>query len=687
MCCMDTLLKIKLFGVFLLLLVGFPQKAKAHLVIDTTRIHPINEVTIVGRSRHLETRSTNPLHILTNQQFDQLNVLQVSDAVKFFPGVNVRDYGGIGGLKTVSVRSLGASHTAVSYNGVTITDVQTGQIDIGRFSLDNVQFISLHNGQSDQIFQPARSFASASMLSIKTIDPVFEAHQNWKASVNIKGGSFGLVNPAFLLQHRINQRTAITASGEWMYAHGQYPYLLEYSYRTDGITSMEKRQNTQVQNLRFETSLHSRWSATESFRLKTYWYSAERGLPGATIFYNTHHFSSQSLSDQTAFVQAFYQQQFTPDWTLQLNAKYNYAKLNYLDTTYLNQIGRMESTYRQNEVYVSASTLFQPTEHWHFSWSTDAFTNTMRAAFETEEVTNTFANPQRTSLLSVLAAKYTHEQLTATASMLSTTVLEKVQRGSTAPNHQRWSPYVGVTYQPFTQHNLRLRTFYKHIFRLPSFNDLYYTRIGNTNLRPETTHQWNVGLTYSVQPSRIIPHVSIIADLYRNRVIDKIVAMPTKNIFIWSMTNLGLVDITGLDFTAESELKISQQTRLIFSGSHTYQRALDVTSPLNGAYGHQIPYTPRVSGSGRVALETNHITVAYSVLWSGKRFAGYQNFIENKLPGYADHQLTLLGNMVLGKTQIKAKVEILNVLNERYAIVKWFPMPGRSFRASLQLDL
>ena len=87
--------------------------------------------------------------------------------------MTVKDYGGIGGLKTVSIRSLGAQHTAVGYDGITLTDCQTGQIDIGRFSLDNVDRLSLNNGQSDNIFQPARFFASAGILNIQTLTPLF----------------------------------------------------------------------------------------------------------------------------------------------------------------------------------------------------------------------------------------------------------------------------------------------------------------------------------------------------------------------------------------------------------------------------------------------------------------------------------------------------------------------------------
>jgi outer membrane cobalamin receptor len=73
---------------------------------DSTKIHVIQEVTVTEKQRHSEIRATAPLQVISAKNIEKLNVLQISDAVKFFSGVTVRDYGGIGGLKTISVRSF-----------------------------------------------------------------------------------------------------------------------------------------------------------------------------------------------------------------------------------------------------------------------------------------------------------------------------------------------------------------------------------------------------------------------------------------------------------------------------------------------------------------------------------------------------------------------------------------------------
>jgi outer membrane receptor protein involved in Fe transport len=212
---------------------------------------------------------------------------------------------------------------------------------------------------------------------------------------------------------------------------------------------------------------------------------------------------------------------------------------------------------------------------------------------------------------------------------------------------------------------------------------LYYARIGNANLRPEITNQYNIGITYALSPTKWLPLFSITADIFQNFVKDKIVAMPTKNLFNWTMVNLGKVDINGVDITAETSVNVFEKVGLTVGGTYTYQRALDITNPDNGTYLHQIPYTPRVSGSGKFAIQTPWLDVNYSLLWSGKRYALFQNYPENRLPAYSEHNISLSRDIKISDKIISVNFEILNLLNKNYAIVKWFPMPGRSVRGSV----
>lgn len=650
--------------------------------VDTARTYFIPEITVSDIYQTREVRSTAPLQIFSKDALKNLNALQVSDAVKHFAGVTVKDYGGIGGLKTISIRSLGAQHTAVGYDGITLTDCQTGQIDLGRFSLDNVDQLSLSNGQSDNIFQPARFFASAGILNIQTLTPRFEDGKHTNISASFKTGSWGLVNPSLLLEQRISRKWTVSANGEWMSSDGHYPYTLYYGNEEGDLSSREKRKNTDVQTFRAEAGLYGNFSDKEQWRLKAYYFQSSRGLPNATTFYYTH--SSQRLWDKNTFIQSQYKKEFNRQWVFQTSAKWNWSYQRYLDPDYKGSTGEIENSYYQQEYYLSGSVLYRLLNNLSFSLSSDGSINTMNANL------NDFAHPTRYSWLTAFAGKYVNNWLTLSASALATVIYEQADKGGSAGNHRKLSPYVSASFKPFDKEEFRIRIFYKDIFRLPSFNDLYYGETGNNKLKPENARQYNIGLTYSKDVCPFLPYLSATVDAYYNKITDKIIAYPTKNLAVWSMRNLGSVEIKGIDVTGNVSLQPCEKLRINLSGNYTYQRALDVTnsdpaSEEGRTYKHQIAYTPRVSGSGQVGIETSWVNLSYSFLFSGKRYAVGQNIAANRLDSYSDHSISASRDFRIKKVTTSLSVEMLNIMNKNYEIVKSFPMPGRSVRATFNV--
>ncbi|MDL2211112.1 TonB-dependent receptor [Bacteroides sp. OttesenSCG-928-M17] len=665
-----TVLWFGITGLFIL------QPLCAQHKVDTVQTYTIDEVIISEKYRTQEVRATAPVQTFSKEQLTSLNALQLSDAVKHFAGVTVKDYGGIGGLKTVSLRSLGAEHTAVGYDGISISNTQTGQIDIGRFSLDNVDRLSLSNGQSDNIFQPARFFASAGILNIQTLTPSFKEGKSLNVNGSFKTGSWGLVNPALTLEKELGKRWSFSLNGEWMSADGRYPYTMYYGGENDS-TSKEKRKNTEVRTLRTEANLFGNFSEKEQWRMKVYYYDSSRGLPGFTALYYDH--SQQRLRDKNIFVQSSYKKEFNPKWALRASAKWNWSYQHYLDPDYKGATGKQENNYYQQEYYASASLLYRMLNNLSFALSSDGSINTLNTDWDN------LASPKRYSWLTALAGKYVNEWITTSASLLATVIHEESQSGSSAGNHRKLSPYVSVSLKPFAEEELRVRLFYKDIFRLPNFNDLYYSGTGNIDLKPEKTSQYNVGITYAKEINRFIPFVSGTIDAYYNRVTDKIIAIPNKNIFIWSMVNLGEVEIKGVDATLSVSLEPWKDIRLNLSGNCTYQRVLDVTDPDGKTYKQQIAYTPRLFGSGHASLETPWVELSYSLLHSGKRYVLGQNSPENRLESYSNHSVSVKRDLPIRNVNSSLQVEVLNIFDKNYEVVRYFPMPGRSVRATLKI--
>ena len=170
-----------------------------------------------------QNRAVVPAQILSGEKLQRLNSHSVSDALRYFSGADkgLRRYRG---LKTVNIRSMGSQHVGVFYDGIQIGNAQNGTVDLGKFSLDNMELVSVYNGQKSDIFQSARDFASASAVYMVTRRPVFESGRRNRFNVKLKGGSFDLINASALWEHRISENLSSSANIEYLNTSGKYKF-------------------------------------------------------------------------------------------------------------------------------------------------------------------------------------------------------------------------------------------------------------------------------------------------------------------------------------------------------------------------------------------------------------------------------------------------------------------------------
>lgn len=638
---------------------------------DTTVVRTLSDIEVVEKARPSVTRQGAPLQIMGHTEIARLGLQDVSEAVKRFSGVTVKDYGGIGGLKTVSVRGLGAQHTAVSYDGITITNAESGQVDISRFTLDNVENVSLSIGQADNIFQTARMFASAGALQIQTAKPLF-TNSSFHTRVRLKGGSFGLFNPTVYYAQKLGKLFAASLHGEWQSAKGDYPFTL-----TNGnLVSSEKRRNSDTQSLRLEGNLYGDFGTGGNLQVKVYYFDSERGLPGSVVLYNDY--ARERLWDRNYFAQLRYENRLNELLTLQLQAKYNYSYSKYRDIDPKYPDGIQEDRNTQEEYYLSAGLLYAPHRYFSASLVSDIAYNNLDNNFQNN------LEPERWTSQSVLAAQYKRSQLTATASLLATYMTDRVKQGEAPADRKRLSPAISVTLRPFATHNLRLRLSWQDVFRTPTFTDLYYTRMGNTKLRPEKARQWNAGITWSGTWGERISHLHLSADAFYNRVSDKIVAIPTM--YLWKMMNTGEVDIRGIDCKGGMDIVLTSKLQLGVRAGYTWQRAIDITDPAGKTYRHQLPYTPEHTGNVSLSFENPWVNIAWNMTGVNKRYSLAQNIEANRIPGYMEHGLSLNREFALRKGVVRLQGEVINLGDKTYDVIRYYPMPGRSWRLSISFN-
>jgi outer membrane cobalamin receptor len=639
-------------------------------------IQHVNEVVVTARYNHKEVI---PSQTLTGEQLEKLSSHSVADALRYFSGLQLKDYGGVGGIKTVNIRSLGTNHLGISYDGIELGNAQNGQIDLGQFSLDNVEEITLFNGQKSALLQPASDFGHAGSVYIRTRAPRFREGKNYNLQLKAKYGSSDLFRFSTLWEQRLSRRVSSSLSAEVLTSSGKYKFRYRRK-KQDGTVAYDTtaiRQNGDIWSVRAEGNLHG--MVDEGFwKFKVYTYHSERGIPGAIV--NNVWRRGERQWDHNTFLQGRFQKSFGERFTTQAVAKYAYYNTRYVnrDTTLL----MVDNTYKQQELYFSTSNVYQILPEWSASLSYDFRWNKLDADMRQ------FVYPERYSNYLSLATAVNLNWLKAQGSILMTTVKDHIQRGLSQPSKVAYTPAFFLNVYPFASRELSLRLYAKKSFRMPTFNDLYYTDMGNALLSPETALQYNAGLSYDHEwNSGLVRFFHIQADAYYNSVHDKIVAYPKGQQFRWTMLNLGKVHIKGVD--VETELTLVPVRGLLVTGrlQYTYQQARDVTDPQDAYYEHQIPYIPWHSGSAILNIQYYGWDLNYSFIYAGERYNQQENIKYNYMQPWYTSDLSLAYQWPMMKTRWRLMLEVNNLFSQDYDVILNYPMPKRNYGITLDVKI
>lgn len=631
----------------------------------------LSDVEVVAARQE---KSTTAEYTLDATTFRVAGVTDISDAIHRLPGVNLRDYGGSGGMKTVSVRGLGTQHTGVTYDGVALGDAQSGQIDLSRFSLDCLSSLSIRMGDGDDLLQSARTLSLASTLSIATIDEADLTSRRPELAVKLRVASFGTWNPSLRFGIANGSNFKFSLNGEYLHARNNYPFTI-YNGKE---TTREKRNNSQTNTGHVE--MNSLWKISDdhSLQAKTYWYDSSRDLPGPVKYYNNK--SNQHLHDKDLMAQLRYDGRFASNVFFRALAKYDWTDLRYTDIDGIYPNGSLDNRYIQQEEYISAALKYTPITDLALSYCVDYWHNAMSNNLRANN------HPQRNSLLQSISVKYRIWRLTATAHGLLSYISDLPQAGEKHIDRWKVSPSIGFNLQPIADEQWYIRTSYKSGMRMPTFNELYFDHYGSINLEPEIARQLNLGMTWSRHIASWLPSLELSADGYLDRVKNKIVAMP-YNMFVMTMKNLGEVRILGADVTLSADFSPAEGHDLILTGNYSYQRAASRTDRTMADWMKQLPYIPLNSGGWSLTWQNPWVNVVAHVTGCSARYAETVNLPSSRIPGYMEIGFSLYREIRIKQSSLTLRADLINALDKQYEIVARYPMPGRSWAVSIEYRL
>jgi outer membrane receptor protein involved in Fe transport len=239
-------------------------------------------------------------------------------------------------------------------------------------------------------------------------------------------------------------------------------------------------------------------------------------------------------------------------------------------------------------------------------------------------------------------------------------------------------PSFSLYYAPFRW--LEVDAFAKRSYRLPSFNDLYYSLMGNSSLVPESAFQTGVDirLEHTSRPWSFAGRISP----YLNRIDDKIVAIPTSSQFRWTMLNIGKVDVAGLDLKADAQFW-RKGWSVDVTLRYSFQQALDHSDPGSRTYGNQIPYIPLHSGGVDLCAAWEDWSFTWETVVTGSRWSRTANTPDYHIAPWTVSDVSLFRKIETPAfenraicPELNAGVTVRNLFNHRYQVVQGYPMPG-----------
>ncbi len=597
-----------------------------------------------------DVSSMAPLYSLDASDFSRLNISDVTSAIRRLPGVTLRDYGGAGGMKTISVRGMGSTHTGVALDGLLLSDIQSGQVDLQQFQLSEISSLSLSATGLSDIFQPARNFSKSALLSVETAaEPGM--------GVTLDAGSWGLVSPSVSFCHRI-RRVVLSLQGGYTQADNDYPFTVE-----NGVdTHEEKRSNSEMKQ--GYANLSALWLINAGTSLKTTvrWNDGDRELPGIVHLYTNE--NDETLRDRGILAQAQLLSMLSPKWRVRGAIRWNLTEQKYHNG--IPSGGIRSERYLQREYYATASVMFTPVKPLSLSYSADWWRNGMRTTISSNP------SPKRDSFLQALSARWESGRLSVFGQVLNSNI----------SSEHHFSPSAGASYRLPLKDELYVRLMLKESFRMPTMTEMYYYHLGSQDLQPETTKQINLGLSFRHLPVRGRGlGVEISANGYINKVDDKIVAIPF-NMFVWRYLNLEEVKGKGVDLMADVSWGFSLDHSLSLTANYSLQEIKN--QPTNPDYSPlQIAYTPLHSGSATLGWENPWFGLSSTLLFASRTWTTNEHNTGTRIAGYGELGASVYKTIRIRRCEIDARVTVQNILDHGYCIIAHYPMPGRNWRASL----
>lgn len=569
----------------------------------------------------------------------------------FFPGVQLKSYGDIGGMKTVQFRSLGAGHSTFIQDYQQLATSQSGQADLSQIPAEFIHSLALISLNPTNVYIPVSAKLAGNILFMQS-QLLHHSNDKSGAKLSVQLGSFKQYQGT-LFGKIYSKKMNWAASGKMRSYDGNYPFTYKNGNTLEHTTRLNNGLFEYYGNLIGEYRIKNKHKLRLLINANHY----KKELAGAVIFYNPS--IDQYLSGY-AFGTGIQHELVLKKSLFFTRFNYQYQALQYVDSSYLNNQGYLDNRYYSQQI------------DGDFQWKKQLSTNWAAAlggGLSIENVqSKTLPNtPNRTTVPGFIGLERTG------VFNFSLQIGQQfvAQNNHNQGNNWHFLPALAAGFKLGKAHLLQV--ILKSTLRQPSFSEMYYQQIGNTNLKPENAAL--ASLRYNFDKIIKRWQTNLILEPYFTRVNNKILAIPTKNLFIWSIQNIGRTQAFGIEATFQNGIQLKHHL-LSFRTNYTFQYATDVSDKNSAVYGNILSYSPLHTGAVQVAYSWKNVYLFVSGNAMSSRYTLNENKPAYLITGFYSIDAGINYKHTLKKGQFGVNFQLKNLTNNYYSYIAYFILPG-----------
>ncbi|MEO0096014.1 MAG: TonB-dependent receptor [candidate division WOR-3 bacterium] len=613
--------------------------------------------------------------VINKEMIESLNPLSLGEVLRNLAGIDSRDYGNPGSVSSISIRGTPSSGVIILLDGMPLNSIQTGIADVSLIDINSVERIEIIKAPVSNLYGANGIGGVINIITENIFDSTI-------AVAKIKQGA-GKVSKKY---HTSEYFLKYSLPGK----HFNYKITGKKAISTGG------RTNNDYAGFSIDNQLSYR-NSDFVIQLKTLLNHRNYGIPGPLPLIDSLH-AVPYLGDSTS--SSKFDNQSDDIWLNDLSLNFKILKNLSLSSSLFGNITDnhyhtkyffwdiVSEDYNYSLITLGSNNSFL----WEmgndklifgFDFRYDTLTSEKKSSQSGDTVW--FANAKNygywISLVKRLMNKYT------------------VNTGLRYDRNTSYGDFISPSLGFVSEINKRLWLKFSlgKAFRAPGFNDLYWPKYGNKDLKPEYGNAYEIHVESSPVYNMFTGFSLFLRDIK-----DRITWLPTNEGF-WKPQNVNYIKIAGAE--TEVHLKFNKNLKITLDGTYLYARQRNheliyydfITSEIKfEEVERKAAFIPDFTLSVGINYTLpNEILLDLRTEYTSSRLNYYENW--NNLPNITMDTKRLksyfLVNLNLSKklfNHLYFSTGIKNLLDTSYAIQfgngtndRDYPMPGRTLFAQM----